>query len=91
MIQAINAKSDQTGVRANWLGERDWSSRMHRDMKVRTLSLVVRRGGRFDCSGPVAGVYEGSYEISAMGEQAVSNTFSSTTQSLNAEVPSTLR
>ena len=85
MIQAINAKSDQSGVRANWLGENGLVLSNASGHEGKNIELGLSGGATgLTALGLVTGVYEGSYEISAMGEQAVSNTFSSATQSLNA-------
>ena len=85
MIQAINAKSDQTGVRANWLEETGLVLSNASGHEGKNIELGLSGGATgLTALGLVTGVYEGSYEISAMGEQAVSNTFSSATQSLNA-------
>ena len=85
MIQAINAKSDQTGVRANWLGETGLVLSNASGHEGKNIELGLSGGATgLTALGLVTGVYEGSYEISATGEQAVSNTFSSATQSLNA-------
>ena len=85
MIQAINAKSDQTGVRANWLQETGLVLSNASGHEGKNIELGLSGGATGLTSlGLVTGVYEGSYEISATGEQAVSNTFSSATQSLNA-------
>ena len=85
MIQAINAKSDQSGVRANWLGETGLVLSNASGHEGKNIELGLSGGSTgLTALGLVTGVYEGNYEISAMGEQAVSNTFSSATQSLNA-------
>ena len=85
MIQAINAKSDQSGVRANWLGENGLVLSNASGHEGKNIELGLSGGATgLTALGLVTGVYEGSYEISATGEQAVSNTFSSATQSLNA-------
>ena len=85
MIQAINAKSDQTGVRADWLGETGLVLSNASGHEGKNIELGLSGGATgLTALGLVTGVYEGSYEISATGEQAVSNTFSSATQSLNA-------
>ena len=85
MIQAINAKSDQSGVRANWLGETGLVLSNASGHEGKNIELGLSGGATgLTALGLVTGVYEGSYEISAAGEQAVSNTFSSATQSLNA-------
>lgn len=85
MIQAINAKSDQTGVRANWLGETGLVLSNASGHEGKNIELGLSGGATgLTALGLVTGVYEGNYEISATGEQAVSNTFSSATQSLNA-------
>ena len=85
MIQAINAKSDQSGVRANWLGENGLVLSNASGHEGKNIELGLSGGATgLTALGLVTGVYEGSYEISAAGEQAVSNTFSSATQSLNA-------
>ena len=85
MIQAINAKSDQSGVRANWLGENGLVLSNASGHEGKNIELGLSGGATgLTALGLVTGVYEGSYEISAVGEQAVSNTFSSATQSLNA-------
>ena len=85
MIKAINAKSDQSGVRANWLGETGLVLSNASGHEGKNIELGLSGGATgLTALGLVTGVYEGSYEISATGEQAVSNTFSSATQSLNA-------
>ena len=85
MIQAINAKSDQSGVRASWLGETGLVLSNASGHEGKNIELGLSGGATgLTALGLVTGVYEGSYEISATGEQAVSNTFSSATQSLNA-------
>ena len=85
MIQAINAKSDQSGVSANWLGETGLVLSNASGHEGKNIELGLSGGATgLTALGLVTGVYEGSYEISATGEQAVSNTFSSATQSLNA-------
>lgn len=85
MIQAINAKSDQTGVRADWLGETGLVLSNASGHEGKNIELGLSGGATgLTALGLVTGVYEGSYEISATGEQAVSNSFSSATQSLNA-------
>ncbi len=85
MIQAINAKSDQTGVRANWRGETGLVLSNASGYEGKNIELGLSGGATgLTALGLVTGIYEGSYEISATGEQAVSNTFSSATQSLNA-------
>ena len=85
MIQAINGKSDQTGVRANWLGETGLALSNASGHEGKNIELGLSGGATgLTALGLVTGVYEGNYEISATGEQAVSNSFSSATQPLNA-------
>ena len=84
MIQAINAKSDQTNVRAEWLGETGITLTNTSGHEGENIVLGLVGGGTGITSlGLVSGNYEGTYQISATGEEVVSNVFATTNQTLN--------
>ena len=84
MIQAINAKSDQTNVRAEWLGETGITLTNTTGHEGENIVLGLVGGGTGITSlGLVSGNYEGTYQISATGEEVVSNVFATTNQTLN--------
>ena len=84
MIQAINAESDQTNVRAEWFGETGIALTNTAGHEGENIILgLVGGGSGFTSLGLVSGNYEGTYQISATGEEVVSNVFSTTSQALN--------
>ena len=84
MIQAINAKSDQTNVRAEWLGETGITLTNTTGHEGENIVLGLVGGGTGITSlGLVSGSYEGTYQISATGEEVVSNVFATPNQTLN--------
>ena len=84
MIQAINAESDQTNVRAEWFGETGIALTNTAGHEGENIILgLVGGGSGLTSLGLVSGNYEGTYQISATGEEVVSNVFSTTSQALN--------
>lgn len=84
MIQAINAESDQTNVRAEWFGETGIALTNTAGHEGENIILgLVGGGSGLTSLGLVSGNYEGTYQISATGEEVVSNVFSTTNQTLN--------
>ena len=85
MIQAINEKSAQTNVRADWLDESGitLSNASGHDGENIVLGLSGGATG-MTALGLATGTYEGTYQIAAVGEEILSNTFTSATQSLNS-------
>jgi len=84
IIQAINAVSGQTHVRAGWFGETGivlTNTTGHEGENI----MLGRADGESGLTslGLVPGAYEGTYRISAAGEEVVSNVFSTATQILN--------
>ena len=84
VIQAINAESDQTNVRAEWFGETGLALTNTAGHEGENIVLgLVGGGSGLTSLGLVSGNYEGTYQISAAGEAVVSNVFSTTNQTLN--------
>jgi len=84
VIQAINAASGQTNVRAAWIGDSGIALTNTVGHEGENISLGLSGGGTGLTSlGLIAGNYEGTYQISATGEEVVSNAFSTGTQVLN--------
>ena len=84
MIQAINAESDQTNVRAGWFGEAGIALTNTVGHEGENIVLgLVGGGSGLTSLGLVSGNYEGTYQISATGEEVVSNVFSTANQTLN--------
>ena len=85
MIQAINAESAQTNVRAVWLGESGIALTNTAGHEGDNIVLGLAGGGSGVTSlGLVSGNYEGTYQITAAGEEVVSNIFETTSQNLNS-------
>jgi flagellar hook-associated protein FlgK len=80
MIQAINAVSGQTGVRAEW--NTDNALALTNTAGNEGNNIVIG-GDPITALGIVPGTYSGTYTISASGEEVLSNTFASSTESLN--------
>jgi len=80
MIQAINAVSGQTGVRAEW--NTDNALALTNTAGNEGENIVIG-GDPITALGIVPGTYSGTYEISAAGEEVLSNAFASNTESLN--------
>ena len=84
VIQAINAKSGDTNVRAAWFGDTGIALTNTAGHEGENIVLGLAGGGSGLTSlGLVSGNYEGTYQISASGEEVVSNVFSTGTQVLN--------
>ena len=84
MIQAINAESGQTNVRAVWVGESGIALTNTTGHEGENIVLGLAGGGSGVTSlGLVSGNYEGTYQISAAGEEVVSDIFQTTSQTLN--------
>ncbi len=85
MIQAINDKSAQTNVQAAWLAEHGITLSNVSGYEGANIELGLSGGSTgMTALGLVTGVYEGNYEIKAVGEEILSNTFTSPSQSLNS-------
>ncbi|MDG2461189.1 MAG: flagellar hook-associated protein FlgK [Luminiphilus sp.] len=85
MIQAINEKSALTHVRADWLAESGITLSNASGHEGENIVLGLSGGGTgITALGLVTGTYEGNYQIAAVGEEVLSNTFTSATQSLNS-------
>ena len=80
MIQAINAVSGQTGVRAEW--KTDNALALTHTSGNEGDNIVIG-GDPVTSLGIVPGTYSGTYKISAAGEEVLSNLFASNTASLN--------
>ena len=80
MIQAINVVSGQTGVRAEW--NTDNALALTNTAGNEGENIVIG-GDPITALGIVPGTYSGTYEISAAGEEVLSNAFASNTESLN--------
>ena len=84
VIQAINAESGLTNVRAAWIGDTGIALTNTAGHEGENIVLGLAGGGSGLTSlGLVAGNYEGTYQISATGEEVVSNVFSTGSQVLN--------
>ena len=82
LIQAINEKSAITNVRADWLAE---SGITLSNADGENIKLGLSGGATgMTALGLATGTYEGTYQIAAVGEEILSNTFTSATQSLNS-------
>jgi flagellar hook-associated protein FlgK len=84
MIQAINAVSGQTGVRAEWRAESGLALTNTAGNEGDNITLGVSGSDTVTALGLTAGTYAGTYSIAAAGEEKVSNTFASATEVLNA-------
>lgn len=80
MIQAINAVSGQTGVRAEWNTD---NALALTNTSGNEGNNIVIGGDPITALGIVPGTYSGTYSIGASGEEVLSNTFASNTASLN--------
>ena len=84
MIQAINAVSGQTGVRADWRTESALALTNTAGNEGDNIVIGVSGADTTSALGLVAGTYSGTYSIGATGEEVVSNAFSSSTQAINS-------
>ena len=85
MIQAINAASGQTNVRAVWVGDSGLALTNTTGHEGENIVLGLAGGGSGVTSlGLVSGTYEGTYQINAAGEEVVSDIFETTSQTLNS-------
>jgi flagellar basal body rod protein FlgC len=80
MIQAINAVSGQTAVRAEWNTD---NALVLTNTAGNEGENIVIGGDPVTALGIVPGTYSGTYELSAAGEEVLSNAFASDTESLN--------
>lgn len=80
MIQAINAVSGQTGVRAEW--NTDSGLALTNTVGNEGANIVIG-GDPVTALGIVPGTYSGTYTIGAAGEEVLSNLFASETEALN--------
>ena len=78
MIQAINAVSGQTGVRAEWNTD---NALALTNTSGNEGDNIVIGGDPITSLGIVPGTYSGTYKISAAGEEVLSNLFASDTES----------
>ena len=84
MIQAINAASGQTNVRAVWVGESGIALTNTTGHEGENIVLGLAGGvSGVTALGLVSGTYEGTYQISAAGEEVVSDVFVGTGDTLN--------
>ena len=83
MIQAINAVSGQTGVRAEWRTESALALTNTVGNEGDNIEIGHSNNDTTSALGVVKGIYAGTYSIAAAGEEKVSNTFASATQVLN--------
>ncbi len=84
MIQAINAVSGQTGVRAEWRTEGALALTNTAGNEGDNIVIGVSGTDTISALGLVAGTYGGTYSIGATGEEVLSNAFTSSTQSINS-------
>ncbi|MFL2502382.1 MAG: flagellar hook-associated protein FlgK [Luminiphilus sp.] len=84
MIQAINAVSGQTGVRAEWRTEGALALTNTAGNEGDNIVIGVSGTDTTSALGLVAGTYGGTYSIGATGEEVLSNAFTSSTQSINS-------
>ena len=84
MIQAINAVSDESKVRAEWRAESGLALTNAAGNEGDNITLGVSGSDAVTALGLTAGTYAGAYSITATGEEKVSNRFVSATEVLNA-------
>ncbi|MCH1610317.1 MAG: flagellar hook-associated protein FlgK [Luminiphilus sp.] len=84
MIQAVNAVSGQTGVRAEWRTESALALTNTAGNEGDNIVIGVSGTDTTSALGLVAGTYGGTYSIGATGEEVLSNAFTSATEAINS-------
>ena len=84
LIGAINDKSGQTLVRAEWRGSEGLALTNTAGSEGANITIGVTGSDKISAIGLAPGTYAGTYSIAATGEERLSNAFTSKTQALNA-------
>lgn len=84
LIKAINDKSGQTLVRAEWRGSEGLALTNTAGSEGANITIGVTGSDTISAIGLAPGTYAGTYSIAATGEERLSNAFTSKTQALNA-------
>ncbi len=84
LIGAINDKSGQTLVRAEWRGSDGLALTNTTGSEGANITIGVTGSDKISAIGLAPGTYAGTYSIAATGEERLSNAFTSKTQALNA-------
>ena len=84
LIKAINDKSGQTLVRAEWRGSEGLALTNTAGSEGANITIGVTGSDKISAIGLAPGTYAGTYSIAATGEERLSNAFTSKTQALNA-------
>ena len=84
LIKAINDKSGQTLVRAEWRGSEGLALTNTAGSEGANITIGVTGSDQISAIGLAPGTYAGTYSIAATGEERLSNAFTSKTQTLNA-------
>ena len=84
LIKAINDKSGQTLVRAEWRGSEGLALTNTAGSEGANITIGVTGSDKISAIGLAKGTYAGTYSIAATGEERLSNAFTSKTQALNA-------
>ncbi|MEC8112701.1 MAG: flagellar hook-associated protein FlgK, partial [Pseudomonadota bacterium] len=83
LIGAINDKSGQTLVRAEWRGSEGLALTNTAGSEGANITIGVTGSDKISAIGLAPGTYGGTYSIAATGEERLSNAFTSKTQALN--------
>jgi flagellar hook-associated protein FlgK len=83
LIKAINDKSGQTLVRAEWRGSEGLALTNTAGSEGANITIGVTGSDKISAIGLAPGTYGGTYSIAATGEERLSNAFTSKTQALN--------
>ena len=84
LIKAINDKSGQTLVRAEWRGSEGLALTNTAGSEGANITIGVTGSDKISAIGLAPGTYAGTYSIAATGEERLSNAFTTKTQALNA-------
>ena len=84
LIGAINDRSGQTLVRAEWRGSEGLALTNTAGSEGANITIGVTGSDKISAIGLAPGTYAGTYSIDATGEERLSNAFTSKTQALNA-------